>query len=324
MKKLLLLLLTLALLLGGCASPIPVDGALSTNVPGTGSLLPDAQAPAEQDTLETATLFFRYLEEPFLAQETRLITHSPSRPYELSLLTELLSGPGSHSTDLTALFPPGTRVLSTVTQGRTLFVTLSQELLSGYADDKSTSLAEQQLRRQLCMQSIVATITENCDIDQVQILVEQSGNATGSLRLQESYFLLDAQSTEPVEPLTRQNDLILTPQRTAYLLCSLWCSRDWQRLYLYIARKDPSTGAERVSYRDFVTAMENLPLLSSCTAEGGSITQDGTQATFTLTATTLSNGRETQLSGCTLRLCREGGLWRTTLSQLTGWLEESP
>lgn len=323
MKKLLLLLLILALLLSGCTSTLPSSGTLTTNVPGVDSLLPDAQAPAEQDVMETCTLFFRYLDEPFLAQETRLITHSPSRPYELSLLTELLSGPGSHSADLTALFPAGTRVLSTVTQGRTLFVTLSQELLSGYVDNQSTTLAEQQLRRQLCVQSIVATITENCDIDQVQILVEQNGNATGSLRLQESYFLLDAQSTTPVEPLTRQNDLILTPQRTADLLTSLWCSRDWQRLYLYIARNDPSTGAARASYRDFVTAMENLPVLSSCKVEGGSISLDGTQATFTLTATTLANGRETLLTGCTLRLCREDGLWRATLSQLTGWLEES-
>lgn len=322
MKKLLLLLLLLTLLLSSCTSALPSSGTLTTDVPGVDSLLPDAQAPAEQDVLETGTLFFRYMDEPFLAQENRLITHSPSRPYELALLTELLSGPGSHSSDLTALFPAGTRVLSTVTQGRTLFVTLSQELLSGYADDSNTTLAEQQLRRQLCMQSIVATITENCDIDQVQILVEQTGNATGSLRLQESYFLLDSQSTAPAEPLTRQNELILTPQRTADLLTSLWCSRDWQRLYLYIARKDPSTGAERVSYRDFVTAMENLPVLSSCTAEGGSITLDGTQATFTLTATTLSNGRETPLTGCILHLCREDGLWRTTLSQLTGWLEE--
>lgn len=323
MKKYLLLVLVLCtLVLGGCSAGFPLSGSLTTAVPGTNPALPEAQAPAEQDSLETATLYFRYMEEPFLAQETRLITHSPSRPYELSLLTELLSGPGSHSTDLTALFPAGTRVLSTVTQGRTLFVTLSQELLSGYADDKSATPEEQQLRRRLCMQSIVATITENCDIDRVQILMEQEGSATGSLRLQESYFLVDAQSTAPVAPLTRQEELLLSPLGTAQLLGKLWCSRDWQRLYQYIARRDPSTGAERVSYRDFVTAMENLPILSSCSLSGGAVTQDGTCATFSISGTTLENGRETLRSGCSLRLCREGSLWRVTLAQLTGWLEE--
>lgn len=323
MKKLALLALVLsALVLGGCSAGLPLSGSLTTAVPGIDATLPEAQAPAEQDSQETATLYFRYLDEPFLAQETRLITRSPSRPYELSLLTELLSGPGSHSADLTALFPPGTRVLSTVTQGRTLFVTLSQELLSGYADDKTVSLEEQQLRRLLCMQSIVATITENCDIDQVQILMEQDGSATGSLRLQESYFLVDTHSTTPAEPLKRQDELLLSPLRTAQLLSQLWCQRDWQRLYQYIARKDPSTGAQRVSYRDFVTAMENLPILSSCSVSGGTLTQDGTRATFTLSGTTLENGRETLYAICTLHLCRESSLWRVTLDQLTGWLEE--
>lgn len=322
-KRLLILLVLCLLLLAGCSSVgLPMGGTVATNVPGVKSVLPEAQAPDALDSRETATLYFRYLSEPFLAPETRIITHSPSRPYELSLLTELLSGPGSHATDLTALFPAGTQVLSTVTQGRTLFVTLSQEILSGYPDDAGATPAEQKLRRQLCMQSIVATITENCAIDRVQILVEQSGNVTGSLRLQQSYFLEDPQSAELVGPMTRDDSLLLTADTTAELLCSLWRSRDWQRLYQYIARRDPSTGVERISYRDFVTAMENLPLLSDCSVTGGSVTLDGAQATYTLHATTLSGSREATRQGCILRLCRENGLWRVTLSQLTGWLEE--
>ena len=68
--------------------------------------------------------------------------------------------------------------------------------------------------------------------------------------------------------------------------------------------------------------MENLPLLSSYTVAGGSVTQDGTQATFAIDATTLAGSQETGHSGCILRLCRESGLWRATMAQLTGWLEE--
>lgn len=322
MKKRLLILLLALLLLTGCSTVgLPLGGTSATNVPGTAPILPQAQAPAALDSKETATLYFRYLSEPYLAQETRIITHSPSKPYELSLLTELLSGPGSHSTDLTALFPAGTQVISTVTQGRTLFVTLSREILSGYPDDSSITPGEQQLRRKLCMQSIVATITENCDIDQVQILVEQTGNVTGSLRLQESYFMAEPQSTALVGPITRDASLLLTPDSTMELLCSLWRSRDWQRLYQYIALRDPATGVERVSYRDFVTAMENLPMLSAYAISGGSVTLDGALATYTLAATTLNGGRETVHQGCILRLCREDGIWRVTLNQLTGWLE---
>ena len=322
MKKLLMLLVVCVFVLAGCTTNLSLNGSTATSVPGVQSRLPEAQAPAALDTRETATLYFRYLSEPFLAPESRIVTASPSRAWEMTLLTALLSGPGSHSTELTALFPAGTQVLSTVTQGRTLFVTLSKEILSPYPDDASVSPAEQQLRRQLCMQSIVATITENCDIDRVQILVEQTGASSGSLRLQESYFLVEPASTQLVGPMTRNDDLLLTPGRTMELICSLWQSRDWQRLYQYIARRDPSTGAERPSYRDFVTAMENLPMLSGYAIAGGSVSLSGDQATYTLAATTLQNSRETNHQGSILRLCRENGLWRTTLAQLTGWLEE--
>ena len=321
MKKMLMLLLVCMFVLTGCTTTLSLNGSTATQVPGVQSRLPQAQAPSSLDGRETATLYFRYQDEPFLAPETRIITTSPSRAYETTLLTALLSGPGSHSTELTALFPAGTQVLSTVTQGRTLFVTLSREILSGYPDDASVTPQEQQLRRQLCMQSIVATITENCDIDQVQILVEQTGNATGSLRLQESYFMADPQSTALVGTMSRDESLLLSPGSTMELICHLWRSRDWQRLYQYIALRDPSTGVERVNYRDFVTAMENLPMLSAYEISGGSVTQDGTLATYSLSATTLKASRETTHQGCILRLCREGGIWRITLSQLTGWLE---
>lgn len=322
MKKLLMLLLVCMFVLTGCTTTLSLNGSTATQVPGVQSRLPQAQAPSSLDGRETATLYFRYQDEPFLAPETRIITTSPSRAYETTLLTALLSGPGSHSTELTALFPAGTQVLSTVTQGRTLFVTLSKEILFPYPDDASLTPAQQQLRRQLCMQSIVATITENCQIDRVQILVEQTGASSGSLRLQESYFLADPASTQLVGPMTRNDALLLTPLRTAEVICELWKSRDWQRLYRYVALRDPATGAEKASYRDFVTAMENLPMLSGYTLSGGSVTQSGDQATYTLNAATLQGSRETTHQGCILRLCRENGLWRVSMPCLTGWLEE--
>lgn len=321
MKKRLILLLAALLILAGCSALPLSHSTTATNVPGTNPVLPEAEAPSSLDSRETATLYFRFLGEPYLAPEARVITHSPSRPYELSLLTELLSGPGTHSADLTALFPAGTQVLSTVTQGRTLFVTLSREIMNPYPDDAALSPAEQQLRRRLCMQSLVATITENCDIDQVQILVEQTDASGSSMRLQARYFLADPLSTSPVGPMTREDALLLTPGNTMEVICSLWRSRDWQRLYQYIALRDPATGMDRVSYRDFVTAMENQPLLTNFSLQGGSVTAPGDQATYTLSATTLQNNRETQHQGCILRLNRENGIWRVTLAQLTGWLE---
>ena len=152
MKKPVFLLFLLLLTLSGCAPLVsPLQKETATLVPGTNPVLPEAQAPASLSVKETAVLYFRYMNEPYLASEIRQVTHSPSKPFELSLLTELISGPGSHSSDLTALFPPGTRVLSTVSQGRTLFVTLSREIMDAYPDDASVSGAERRLRRRLCM-----------------------------------------------------------------------------------------------------------------------------------------------------------------------------
>ena len=320
MKKPVILLLLLLLTLSGCAPLIsPLQKEAATLVPGTDPVLPEAQAPASLSVKETAVLYFRYMDEPYLASEIRQVTHSPSKPFELSLLTELISGPGSHSSDLTALFPPGTRVLSTVSQGRTLFVTLSREIMDAYPDDASVSDAERRLRRRLCMQSLVATVTENCGVDRVQILVEQEESGGASLRLQARYFL-EEDASGLVGPLTREEALLLTPPNTARVLLSLWQDRDWQRLYLYIARRDPDTGAERAGYRDFVTAMENLPMLADFSVEGGSVNDE--RATLTLSASVLEEGRLLSREGCVLRLCREDGLWRATVPMLTGWMEE--
>lgn len=322
-KRLILLMAVMLFALSACtpAVMLPANSA-ATVVPGTNPILPGAQAPEALNTQESATLYFRYLDEPFLAPETRAITSSPSKPYELSLLQELLSGPGTRSTDLKILFPAGTRVLSTSLSGRTLFVTLSEEIMTPYPDEQDNP-TEAQLHRQLAMQSIAATITENCNVDQIQILVQTSGAAAENLRLPEGYYALDASRMNPAPPLTRQEELLLTPYNTLQVVLQLWRTRDWQRLYQYIALKDPFTGVDRLNYRDFVTAMENQPMLMDAACQGGSVNQNGSQATYTLSATLRSTqGQTLKKEGEILRLWRENGLWRVTMSQLTGWLED--
>ena len=138
--------------------------------------------------------------------------------------------------------------------------------------------------------------------------------------LQARYFLEDDDASELVGPMTREEALLLSPLNTARVMLSLWQSRDWQRLYRYSARRDPATGTERISYRDFVTAMENLPMLTDLSVEGGGV--NDSRATLTLSATVLEGGRELKQEGRVVRLCREDGLWRATVTMLTGWMEE--
>ena len=325
-RRMLALCVAGALLLGGCAPAAPLK-SMATVVPGMDPVLPQAHAPEALYTTQMATLYFRFQDEPYLAPESRVITQAPSEAWELALLTALLAGPGTHAASLTALFPEGTRVLSTARQGRTLFVTLSKELMNPYPDEPAgitaaTADEASLMRRRLCMQSLVATATENCDVDDVQVLVEQTGTAAESLRLKQRYFLTTEDDSLLVGVQTRQEELLLTPGNTLRVILDKWLTRDWARLYLYLMAKDPVSGVERPTLSDFVTAMENLPRLAGCDFSGGSVSPDGRWATFTLEAEFLDGSVIRNLPGRVVRLYRGGDLWQISMAQLTQWLEE--
>ena len=96
-------------------------------------------------------------------------------------------------------------------------------------------------------------------------------------------------------------------------------------MYLYIARQDGGTGLDRPVYRDFITAMEALPALTEASFTGGSVSTDGSVTTFSLTARLrMPDGSDEDRPARTIRLRREDGLWRITMTQLTSWMEVSP
>ena len=214
------------------------------------------------------------------------------------------------------------KVISTARQGRTLFVTLSQELLNGYTDepedwqqDPSWS-AEVPLRRRLCIQSLVATVTENCDVDRVQILVEQS-SASGSMRLKESYYCLTDDDSLLTDPVARDESLLLTPACTLNTVMTLWLRRDWSRLYCYIASADPDDGTAAPTLEQFIARMEALPMLTDWSAEGGSVSTDGSTVLYSLTLT----GQDGLRNTVSFRLSRIGGIWLTSAARLESAVE---
>lgn len=314
MKKLLLLLF--ALLLTGCAAH-PLSETAQPLPPEI-----EAPLPIAPDTLassDTVTLWFRYLDEPLLAPETRALSLSPDQPMEYALISALLAGPDIQSTELTELFPAGTRLLSTVRQGRTLFVTLSREIMNGYPDEPVDGqndpywAAEMPLRRRLCMQSLIATVTENCDVDVVQVLLEQRGEVTDSLRLRQRYYLDTDDDQLLADPLARDDSLLLSPGTAMTTILSLWQQRDWTRLSRYVITGDEDA---------LTDAFDGLPGLLDFSLSGPTIS--GRTATFTLTATVRGATGTSTRADRVLRLQEERGLWRITPEQLTGWLEGTP
>ncbi len=331
MKRGMILALLLALSIGlcGCASvttqPIPE----STLLPGADTVLPGASDNTGRTAQNEVTLWFRFSGEPYLAAETRTITQLTGQSFEMALLEALFAGPGTRMVELVSALPEGSRVLSTVRQGRTLLVTVSREFLEIPADvpvdwqEYDTWRVEAPLRRRLAMQSLTATATENCDVDEVLVLVEQGAEAGASLRLKQNWFLDDSEDSVLTGPQVRDDSLLLTPEGTGQAVIACWLRRDWSRLYRFTAAQDAYTGAVRPAYRDFVAQMEALPVLTDAACTGCSVAGGGEEATLSARMQIRDDGGALRtLQGRVLRLRRENGLWKISMEQLTGWLEK--
>lgn len=312
MKRCLLLLCTLCLLLCGCETRDPIEPMAATEDAPVPALADETVLPREADVI----LWFRFGAEPLLAPETRTLSLSPTAPFEMTLLQALTGGPAAASTELSGLFPPGTRVIATHRQERTLFVTLSQQIMNDYADEPDEQSGEGLLRRRLAMQAIAATVTENCDVDQVIILVEQTGSGSDSLRLRQGYYRDGGEASNLAAPLLREESVLLTPQRTMETILDCWQTQNWQQLYPWIARTDHADSSARPAFGEFAALMDAQPAMTAWAISGGSVSPDGQSAVFSADLTRLISGQTVEASGI-LRLHRERGIWRISLSQLT-------
>lgn len=314
--KLAILLALMLMVLCACGSNNLTRNATVTPVPGVTGPQPGAEAPARIHADDQVNLYFRFGTEPCLAPAQRVISYSPTESRELALMEALLAGPGQQDAELTALFPAGTRVLSVSAQGDVVFVTLSRQIMNGYGDeplewqDDPYWSVEVPLRRRLCMQSIAATLTENCEgCRRVQILVEQTGDeASVSMRLRRSYYMNGAGENELTDPITRDESLILSPARTLDAVLTLYIARDWTRLGAYVS----DAGL------DFTDVMGFTEPVAQYHMAGGSITPDGNTAVYTVVMVR-PDGSERQTI---LYLHRNAGVWKITRSQLTDWQEE--
>lgn len=320
MMRRLLPLLLMCLLLCGCTAHDPIAPMASI---GDELAIPAPDGSAAIPREDTVTLWFRLGTEPLLAPETRTLSLSPTASFELTLLQALTGGPAAASTELTGVFPPGTRVTAAHRQGRTLFVTLSRQIMNDFADEPKDWAAradwaeEVPLRRLLGMQAIAATVTENCAVDEVVILVEQSQPGSDSLRLRQRYYRTISDETALAAPLRRDESLLLTPHNTARVILSCWQSRNWARLYQFVARTDPADGTARPGYDAFAQQMSALPHLTGFTISPGSVSADGQRAVLAAEVALLDEG-DAATAAWTLQLHRERGLWRIGLSELTG------
>lgn len=313
-RGLLTCLLAGMLLLTSCAPQTvnPLIKNEATAVPGLSMQTHAAQAGDAGETHENVTLYFRYLDEPMLAMETRTLTVPRDESLEYAIVSALVEGPSAGHSDLRRLLPANTQVESVAAREDTLFVTLNEGFLEDdvpdHWQDSDTWRSEAPLLRRLIVQSIVASITERFAYTGVQILVHRPNDVQASLRLENAYFLSGAEGLS--DPVTRDESLLLTPGNTATIILTAWQQKDTQRLYLYVSEEG------KPSYAAMAEAIANGAVPTSFTVSGGNVSEDGSAAALTLKLRMLNAGESVAFGALPLHLIRENGVWKITYARL--------
>ncbi|MBO4837132.1 MAG: GerMN domain-containing protein [Clostridia bacterium] len=303
-KKLLFLTLLLSVLLLSACSQQPPQALIRQSPEDSGQI---SAEPAETTRLQLgSTLYFRYGDTPLLRQETRTIQMLPNITREKAMVEALLEGstePGSLS-----LFPDKTQVISTQAQDRILYVTFSEGLYGGYADE-GVSLEEAVLRRRMALAALTATLTESGEYAAVQVLVRAEESVGQSMRLTNAFLLEEGSETLP--PLTRMQEYLPTPSAYAGQLLKAWAQRDPEEMGLYLTPQNQDQAA-------------SLPILLSYTVNDGTLSPDGSSALVCADLTLRDkDGTETEITACPLRMLRQNGAWITDLDQLRTILGET-
>ncbi|MCR4886765.1 MAG: GerMN domain-containing protein [Clostridiales bacterium] len=304
------LLILCAALLSGCGAPPPQEEEKPQPVEETALISADTGGlPASGFT---AVLYFRYGTTAYLAPQTRQVEVGRNEAPEHALVQALLDGPSGAAPILGGLFPPGTEVLSTLSQGDTLFVTFNEAMMGRYADEgqDAADRTEGVLRRQMCLDALSATLTEAGLCARVQVLVYRGVDQGKSLRLTAGF--LDQSGDEALlPPLTRREDRLLTPHNTAVLILDAWQRQEWAALYDLTARD-----AARPREQAACDAFADGGTLVSFSVSPGSVSPDGQSAVVSVDLTLLGEAGDREIGGYPLRMRREDGLWKIGYDEL--------
>ncbi len=267
------------------------------------------EEPGNKTSTE-AVLYFRYQDSPYLVQETRTIQVEHTESPEKALVRALIDGPAPAGSAGEALIPEGTEVISVLTEGDTLFVTLSKEFQSAMPNEGSAQREDAVLRRRLSLSALANTLTETGRYQKVQVLIFDQAAVDASMRLSQRYFLEDNDQIPP--PSKRQEGDIITPGKAAELILRRWQTQDWDGL---ISRLALMPGEKPKTANDL--DVKNLPVLLSYTASPGTLAPD---MTYALTQVTLEmktkDGMSVILSDQTVKLLRQNNAWLMSFASL--------
>lgn len=221
----------------------------SANTP---DINPKAEA-ANKDTSDVA-LYFSYRGENFLAGETRTVDVAVNETLEKAVVRELIEGPSADRDELVGLFWQGVSLVGVDTNDDVIFVTLSKDFVSTNPSDGEMALEDVSVQEQkkLAINSIVNTIIEMGKYSRVQIYVNRQGDIGQRITRSEAGWSENGDAY--LEPLYREQSLVLTPENTLIQALDSFAKKDWTRLYTFTAYSSPD-GTQKPSLDEFSKAL---------------------------------------------------------------------
>jgi len=287
-----------------------------------------AAAGAQRDTV-SVTLYFRYMQTEYLAQEARVLEVARNETVEMAIVRALMDGPSAASLELAPLFTANDQLLGVRRENNgQVTVVLGPRFLDPPADAPQDWeqldywAQEVPRRRRLAIQSVTNALTEEGRCDTVRFLVSTDPEDMQGARVRNAtFFGGDPDALLP--PQTRQEGIVLTPHLALNVALDAWQRKDWLMLYAFLLRIGPD-GTVLPSQTDFLTRIgeEERTLLFYRTS-AGTVSVDGATATLCVSARMMrKDGHDWEIEQAPVVMVRERGSWKLPYDTLMRLMRE--
>lgn len=298
----------------------------------------DPQAALEKEI--TFVCYSQMLDEPYLAGITRTVVLSGGERAENAIIESVINAPMAISGEQGRLFPEGTEVVDLSMDGNVLYLTLSGEFLDESELTRENERLKKELddglctqkeydnniktardvfftRRRMAVYALANTISGYSDNTRLLLLVDTEGKGTG-VRLPRSVFFYQDDTSALIEPLTFEEDVVVSSEKMATLFLQHWQSREYEAMYELLTF---SYSENPVDYNAFEAEMRERGELKNYQVNGISLQgNDMQQINVSLTVVD-SSGRDLFLENSRLSMRNDGGLFRPDYTSFRQILE---
>lgn len=286
---------------------------------------PDVDTPLfPGDTSEVQAkdymLYFGLDGEEYLAPEIRTLTIAESKSVEESLIKELVNGPESNSTSISANINENTRVISVTGNEDVLFVSLSYDFLTppaGLGQDIEDEEVYNNLvlaTRRMALYAIANTVTELGRYSSVQFSIDYDNNGTGIRPTRGEMGFVGEGETQLIEPIYRNADIIFSPASCIQVIMNAISEKNWEKVLKYTSiAESPDESIEEITRQ---LELSDLSLLEY-ELVSDTVSLNGSSAVVVLTYTYASeDGTSNIRDNISYKILIEDGIWKCSITSI--------